>query len=229
VTARELVYPPKPSSGDRVAVISPSDGLPEIFPAPFDLGLHRLREDFGLEPVEYPTTRRMGSSLEARAADVHAAFADPGIAAVLTSIGGDDQIKLLRLLDRDLLRDNPKPFFGWSDNTNLLHLLWNLGIVGYHGGAVMVQFGRAGAVHPATGASLHRALFTHDEFELSQPAVFTDEDRDWGRSHRAHRGAAEAGGHAVVVARPPVGGRGPLVGRLPGDRRLPPARGAVRA
>jgi muramoyltetrapeptide carboxypeptidase LdcA involved in peptidoglycan recycling len=179
VTDRELIYPPKPSPGDRVAVISPSDGLPGIFPAPFDLGLRRLREDFELEPVEYPTTRQMGAPLEDRAADVHAAFADPDIAAVLTSIGGDDQIKLLRHLDRDLLRDNPKPFFGWSDGTNLLHLLWDLGIVGYHGGAVMVQFGRAGAMHPATSESLRRALFTHDEFALSQPAVFTDEDHDW--------------------------------------------------
>lgn len=87
---------------------------------PYELGLRRLREDFGLGVVEYPTTRRMGSTPAARAADLHAAFADPEVKAVIASIGGDDQIRVLPHLDRELLRANPKPFFGYSDNTNLL-------------------------------------------------------------------------------------------------------------
>jgi hypothetical protein len=37
------IYPPKPRPGDRVAIVSPSAGLPEIFPAPYELGLRRLR------------------------------------------------------------------------------------------------------------------------------------------------------------------------------------------
>jgi muramoyltetrapeptide carboxypeptidase LdcA involved in peptidoglycan recycling len=47
-------YPPKPRPGDRVAVVSPSAGLPGLFPHVYELGLRRLREEFGLEPVEYP-------------------------------------------------------------------------------------------------------------------------------------------------------------------------------
>jgi muramoyltetrapeptide carboxypeptidase LdcA involved in peptidoglycan recycling len=31
-----------------------------------------------------------------------------------------------------------KPFFGYSDNTNLLLYLWNLGVIGFHGGSTMV-------------------------------------------------------------------------------------------
>ena len=172
-------YPPKPRRGDRVAVVSPSSGLPGLFPVPFELGLARLRDDFGLIPVEYPTTRRMGSSPLDRAADLHAAFADPTIAAVVSSIGGDDQITVLRHLDRDLIAANPKPFFGYSDNTNLLAFLWNCGIVGYHGGSVMVQFGRPGGMHPLTRASLEAALFTSGPFELPEPDASGDVDRPW--------------------------------------------------
>ncbi|QCX75872.1 LD-carboxypeptidase [Streptomyces sp. YIM 121038] len=84
-------YPPKPRPGDRVAVVSPSSGLPELFPLPFDLGLARLQGQFHLEPVEYPTTRKMGSSPRERAEDLHAAFADPTVKAVIASIGGDDR------------------------------------------------------------------------------------------------------------------------------------------
>ncbi|OKK23786.1 peptidase [Streptomyces sp. CB02488] len=159
-------YPAKPRPGDRVAVVSPASGLPGILPLPYELGLRRLREEFGLEPVEYPSTRKMGSTPQERAADLHAAFCDPTVKAVIASIGGDDQITVLPHLDRELLRANPKPFFGYSDNTNLLVFLEHLGIVGYHGGSVMVELGRPGAMHPLTAESLRAALFTRDAHEI---------------------------------------------------------------
>ncbi|WP_435282437.1 S66 family peptidase [Streptomyces koelreuteriae] len=174
-----LAYPPKPSPGDRIAVISPSSGLPGLFPLPYELGLERLRKEFGLEPVEYPATRRMGSTPRERADDIHAAFADPDIKAVIASIGGDDQITVLPLLDRELIRANPKPFFGMSDNTNLLAFLRNSGIVGYHGGSVMVELGRPGALHPQTADSLRAALFTSGPYELQPAERWRDLDRDW--------------------------------------------------
>jgi muramoyltetrapeptide carboxypeptidase LdcA involved in peptidoglycan recycling len=173
-------YPPKPRPGDKVAVVSPSAGLPGLFPRPFELGMRRLREEFELVPVEYPATRRTGASAAERAADLHAAFADPEIKAVLASIGGEDQITVLPHLDADLIRANPKPFFGHSDNTNLLTYLWNLGIVGYYGGSVMFHFGRPGAMHPLTAVSLQAALFTSGEYELRETTTYGDVDRDWG-------------------------------------------------
>ncbi|MGW0839937.1 S66 family peptidase [Streptomyces sp. NPDC002787] len=172
-------YPPKPSPGDRVAVVSPGAGLPELFPRPYELGLERLREEYGLEPVEYPTTRKMGTTPRERADDLHAAFADPDVKAVFTSIGGDDQITVLPLLDRELLRANPKPFFGMSDNSNVLAFLYNSGVVGYHGGTVMTTLGRSGAMHPMTADSLRAALFTSGPYELRPAERFNDIDRDW--------------------------------------------------
>ncbi|MEV0993261.1 S66 peptidase family protein [Streptomyces sp. NPDC049949] len=173
------LHPAKPRPGDRVAVLSPSSGLPGLLPLPYELGLCRLREEFGLKPVEYPTTRTMGASPEARAADIHAAFADPDIKAVIATIGGDDQITVLPHLDGDLLRAHPKPFFGYSDNTNLLLFLRNAGIVGYHGGSVMVELGRPGALHPLTADSLRAALFTSGEYELTAADAFGDVNRPW--------------------------------------------------
>ncbi len=175
----EPLHPPKPRPGDRVAVLSPSSGLPGLLPLPFELGLARLREDFGLVPVEYPTTRKMGSTPRERAADIHAAFADPANKAVITSIGGDDQITVLPLLDRELIRANPKPFFGFSDNTALHCFLWNTGIVSYHGASVMCEFGRPGAMAPLTDESLRAALFTSGPYELRPAERFRVIDRDW--------------------------------------------------
>jgi hypothetical protein len=59
ITRPPLQCPAKPKRGDRVAIVSPSSGLPGLFPVPYELGLQRLREEFGLVPVEYPTTRQM--------------------------------------------------------------------------------------------------------------------------------------------------------------------------
>ena len=87
-----MIYPSKPKPGDRVAILSPSAGLPGAYPEVYELGLRRLVDELALAPVEYPTTRRMGASAADRAADIHTAFADPTITSVMASIGGDDQI-----------------------------------------------------------------------------------------------------------------------------------------
>lgn len=205
--------PAKPRPGDRVAVLSPSSGLPGILPLPFELGLRRLREEFALVPVEYPSTRKMGSTPRERAADIHAAFSDPAVRAVFASIGGDDQITVLPYLDRELLRANPKPFFGYSDNTSLLVFLERLDIVGYHGGSVMVELGRPGAMHPLTAGSLRAALFTHDAHELvpaeesgcvngrwedprtfdAEPAMLPADGWTWHNADRVVEGASWGG------------------------------------
>ncbi|GAA1529177.1 S66 peptidase family protein [Kribbella lupini] len=173
-----MISAAKPKPGDKVAVVSPSGGLPELFPAPYELGLQRLRS-LGLEPVEYPTTTRLETTPAERAADLHAAWADPSVRAVFASIGGDDQITVLKHLDPEIFRADPKPFFGYSDNTNLLNFLYSLGIPAFHGGSVMVQLGRGGAMHPDTEKSLRAALFSSGPFELTPAAGWTDRDSDW--------------------------------------------------
>src|SRR5258708_12181375 len=179
LSSTSRVYQPKVRTGDKVAVLSPSSGLPEMYPAVYEQGLQRLREIFHLEPVEYPTTRKMHSSPQDRARDIHTAFADPEIKAAISSIGGDDQLKVLKYLDPEMLKTHPKAFFGYSDNTNLLNFLWNLGIVSYHGGSIMDRFGRSGAMHPYTLESLKPALSEQGEFEIYPSPTYTDEDKDW--------------------------------------------------
>ncbi len=174
-----LRYPPKPRPGDRVAVVSPSAGLPGLFPHVYELGLRRLREEFGLEPVEYPTTRVLGADPRDRARDLTAAFADPTVTAVLATVGGDDLITVTPHLDDAVLRANPKPYFGYSDNTNVLNHLHGLGVVSYHGGSVLVHLGRPGAAHPLTFDSLRAALFTSGWYELTPATEWGDQPNDW--------------------------------------------------
>ena len=174
----EFVLPPKVSPGDRVAVVSPSFAAPAVFPAVYEQGLRRLRAEFGLEPVEFPTTRRHSSARE-RAEDLMAAYADPGIRAVFATVGGDDQITVLRHLDPAPFVADPKPFFGYSDNTNLLNWLWHHGIAGYHGMSTMVHLARGAGVRPVVAESLRAALFTGGDVEVYAVDEFSDEELDW--------------------------------------------------
>jgi muramoyltetrapeptide carboxypeptidase LdcA involved in peptidoglycan recycling len=143
------------------------------------IALQRLRDEFGLVPVEFPTTSQLGASPAERARDLTAAFADPEIRAVLATIGGNDQITVLPHLDPQLIMADPKPFFGYSDNTNLLNWLWNLGIASYHGGSTMVHLGRSGGLHPVSADSLRAALFGGDVVELHPVDVFVEDELDW--------------------------------------------------
>ncbi|MFC4020568.1 S66 peptidase family protein [Micromonospora sp. GCM10011542] len=172
-------YPTRPKPGDRVAIVSPSRGLPALFPHVYELGLRRLREEFGLEPVEYPTTRRMGADPRDRARDLTAAFADPTITAVLATVGGDDLITVTPHLDDEVIRANPKPYFGYSDNTNVLNHLYRLGMVAYHGGSVLVHLGRPGKAHPLTVDSLRAALFTPGWYDLTPAPEWGDRPNPW--------------------------------------------------
>ncbi|HEY2519138.1 MAG TPA: S66 peptidase family protein [Streptosporangiaceae bacterium] len=175
----DLRLPPKLTPGDRVAVLSPSFAAPAVFPAVHEQAMRRLREDFGLEPVEYPTTRRLNATPWDRAADLMAAFADPGIAGLLATIGGDDQLTVLPYLDPDLVAAHPKPFAGFSDNTNLLNWLWNQGLASWHGGSTMIHLGRGGGLHPVSAGSLRAALFDGGDIDLEPAATFSEDELDW--------------------------------------------------
>ena len=105
-------------TGDRVAVLSPSFAAPGLAPAVHEQAMRRLTAATGLIPVEFPTTRKLGSSPQERAADINAAFADPSIRAILATIGGDDQITVIPHLDEAAVLADPKIFIGYSDNTN---------------------------------------------------------------------------------------------------------------
>jgi muramoyltetrapeptide carboxypeptidase LdcA involved in peptidoglycan recycling len=128
---------PKLTRGDKVAILSPSFAAPGAWPHVYELGLQRLRDLFGLEPVEYPTTKKLGASGAERAKDLVDAFANPEIKAIIATLGGDDQVTYVKHLPSAPFADNPKPYFGYSDNTNFMNHLWLNGIPSYYGGSLL--------------------------------------------------------------------------------------------
>ncbi|MFC3959710.1 S66 family peptidase [Halovivax cerinus] len=183
MTADEFTVPPALSPGDRVAIVATSSGAAAQFPHVYELGLERIREEFGLEPVEYPTATADQETLyadpEMRARDVEDAFRDPEISGVITTLGGDDQIRFVDSLDPDVLRENPTRFFGYSDNTVLASSLWQLGIVSYYGPSVLTEFAMQGEMFDHTVEYSRRALFEGTIGEIEPAEYFSDHDLEW--------------------------------------------------
>lgn len=179
--------PPRLQPGDKVAIVSPSAGLPALFPWVYELGLQRLRDVFHLKPIEFPTARKNPEYLEknpkARADDINAAFADTSIKAIIATIGGNDQIRILPYLDPDIIASNPKSFLGYSDNTNLHLFLWNLRIMSYYGGNLMNQFAMQGQMQDFTVHYLKKALFDTQIGEIHASTEWTDYDLNWDDPH----------------------------------------------
>jgi muramoyltetrapeptide carboxypeptidase LdcA involved in peptidoglycan recycling len=174
-----LLAPIKARPGDKVAVLSPSFAAPSAGPQVHEQAMRRLTEVTGLVPVEYPTTRRLDASPRDRAADLNAAFADPQIRAVLATVGGEDQITVVPHLDPGLVRADPKPFLGYSDNTNILSWLWTNGVAGFYGGSTQVHLGPGPAVDPCHAAALRAALLTGERLLVTDPAESEDVGKKW--------------------------------------------------
>lgn len=117
-----------------MAVISPSswpesrEDLDDLFD---DLASWGLRPELSA----HATDRRgyMAGSPVDRLADLHAALRDPGVRAVVASLGGCGALRLVADLDRAALERDPKPVIGYSDIT-ALHQVWRrCGVPSVHG------------------------------------------------------------------------------------------------
>ncbi len=88
---------------------------------------------------------------EERAADLHAAFADDLVDAVLCTRGGWGSAELLPLLNRELIRAHPKAFVGYSDVTSLhVWLRDKVDLVTFHGPMVTADFAKPGGADRAS-------------------------------------------------------------------------------
>ena len=109
--------------GDTVAIIAPAGPIEAdrlaLVPA--------LYRSFGLQARIYPGCHQrsgyLAGSDEIRLADLHAALADPDIAAIHCVRGGYGCMRLLDRIGRDLVRSAAKLLIGYSDIT-ALHALW---------------------------------------------------------------------------------------------------------
>lgn len=170
----------KLKKGDKVAIVSPSFAAPAVWPHVHELGLKRIREVFELEPIEYPVTAKLDATVEEKAADLVAAYSDPEIKAVISTLGGDIQVTYIKNLSEEPFVNDLKPFFGFSDCSHFSNFLFLNGIPSFYGAALFTQFAHQKEINPYSLKYIRHAMFDEGEFELLPSESFNDIGLDWG-------------------------------------------------
>ena len=114
-----LIKPPYLNDGDTVAIIAPAGAVEydEIIKAQAYLERRNLRVTLGRNI--FKSCRYMAGTDEERVSDLHEAFENPEVNAIICARGGYGSIRLIKMIDFDLIRRNPKIFCGYSDITAL--------------------------------------------------------------------------------------------------------------
>lgn len=118
-------------------IISPARSLAIISKESIALAKKRL-EELGLKVTfsKHSSEHDVfdSSSIKSRIEDLHDAFRDKNVKAILTTLGGYNSNQLLKYIDYDLIKKNPKIFCGFSDITAMQWAIYaKTGLITYYG------------------------------------------------------------------------------------------------
>ncbi|MBL9164886.1 MAG: LD-carboxypeptidase [Planctomycetaceae bacterium] len=129
----KLVWPKRLSPGDMLMLIAPAGPVEREQVMRFKDNVEqrgykvKLRDDmFGVEGY-------LAGSDQRRAEEFNAAFADPEVDGVLAVRGGYGCMRMMPLVDWDVVKQHPKLLLGFSDITALHAGMNKAGIVSFHG------------------------------------------------------------------------------------------------
>jgi len=135
---KNCITPPKLAPGDTVRIIAPSQSMrtKNVLGSMDQYASEKRLESLGLK-ISYGKhvfeSDEFGSTaIEQRIEDLHDAFTDPEVKMILPWRGGWNVNQLLKYIDYDLIRKNPKIIGGFSDITALSNAIFaKTGLVTY--------------------------------------------------------------------------------------------------
>jgi muramoyltetrapeptide carboxypeptidase LdcA involved in peptidoglycan recycling len=169
----KMIKPRALRPGDKVATISLSRGWPSVYARSYQDGKRQLQEAFGVQVVESRYALKdipwLAAHPEARAADLMEVLRDPSIHGIISTIGGDDSIRMLPFLDLSVIRENPKVFLGYSDSTITHFAFLKAGVTSFYGPSIMGGFDENGGLLPYMADSVRQVLFAPAPSTWIQP------------------------------------------------------------
>ena len=160
-----IVRPEALCDGGAVRLVSPASWFD---PEKVQLGMERLRQ-MGYRPelAQNASARHaeyFAGTVAERVEDLHAAFTDPSVMAVICNRGGYGSVELLQHIDVPLIQKHPKIIVGCSDITTLLTWFHDAtGLVTFHGPMAAGDFSRT---HGVDTDRWHHALSQTEPWQL---------------------------------------------------------------
>ncbi len=155
-------------------------------PHRYAAGKRQFEQAFGLELVEMPHTLADGQWIarnpRARADDLMAAFEDDSIRGIVSSIGGEESVRIVPYLRPEVFRSHPKVFVGYSDTTVTHLACLSAGLATFYGPAVMAGFAENCGMLAYLAEGFRRAVFDPVPLGVLEPNRdgWTAQHLDWG-------------------------------------------------
>lgn len=132
-----MIASPKLKQGDEIRISAPARSLSLLSE---DL-VKLAKENFENQGFKITFSKNCNekdmfnsSSVKSRVEDLHEAFFDKNVKAIFTVIGGFNSNQILKYLDYDLIKNNPKILCGYSDITALANAITaKTGLITYSG------------------------------------------------------------------------------------------------
>lgn len=131
---KKLIRPPRLKPGDTVGIVAPASPFdPDLFNQGLDVLASMGFRTFVPDEI-FENNRYLAGSDAHRAKLVTRIFEDPSVDAIICAKGGFGCLRILPLLNFDVMRTNPKVFVGLSDISALLVAITaKTGLVTFHG------------------------------------------------------------------------------------------------
>lgn len=176
-----MIVPPKLKPGDEIRVIAPAKSFKPSFTAEKKRLAERRLGELGLQVSYgkhiYESNEFETATIEHRIEDLHDAFADKNVKAILTVLGGTTSNQLLKYIDYELIKSNPKILCGLSDITSLANALnTKSGLVTYSGPHFTV-FGLPKQVEYTTDY-FKKCFFEYDVIDVKPSKLYLNRRHD---------------------------------------------------
>lgn len=173
----EPIFPKKLKEGDHLRVIAPAESFSPKFTEELKNKTVNGLNEIGLKVSFGKYVHEMNSfksaSVEHRLEDLHEAFEDDSVDAIIAAIGGSSANQLLKKIDYDLLKKNPKIFCGLSDITELNSAIFaKSGLVTYYG-PHFVMLG-ASIFFPQMLENMKKTFFSEEPVTLEPPQFYSN-------------------------------------------------------
>ena len=169
----------KLKAGDEVRVIAPSRSMSMLGEDCKEIATKRLEElglkvTFGKHVMEADPDY-VATDPKSRAEDLNEAFADKNVKAILTVIGGFNSNQILRYIDFENIKNNPKIFCGYSDITILSDSIYaKTGLVTYSGPHYS-SFGMKKGFMEYEMEYFKKMFFEDEEIEIKSSEEWSDD------------------------------------------------------
>ena len=131
---KSLIKPPRLNKNDKIALITPGSYITEEEKAESIDNLYKLGFRVTYSERLMQKNGYFSATDDERAADVNEMFKRDDVKGIMCARGGYGCARILPFLDYDLIRDNPKPFIGFSDVTALHYAIYkNSKLITFHG------------------------------------------------------------------------------------------------